>query len=111
MSARRKRASLPIVKYSIQKLFSLFPVPLYGKSLCCWAVSKEALIKSARAGGRRFWFSRKFQNWRNTLCISQFGNCTDGAKEQPASRRRFIQRFLNKFAPSKVFLAITVKTG
>ena len=41
MSARRKRASLPIVKYSIQKLFSLFPVPLYGKSLCCWAVSNK----------------------------------------------------------------------
>ena len=42
MSARCKRASLPIVKYSIQKLFSLFPVPLYGKSLCCWAVSNKS---------------------------------------------------------------------
>ena len=28
------------------------------------------------------------------MCISQFGNCTDGAKDLPTSRRRFIQRFL-----------------
>ena len=27
------------------------------------------------------------------MCISQFQNCTDGAKDPPSSRRRFIQRF------------------
>jgi len=38
---------------------------------------KEPLMKSARAGGRRFWLSRKFWKRRNTLCIPRFQNCTD----------------------------------
>ena len=54
---------------------------------------KEALIKSARADGGRFCHSRRFENRGNTGCISRFSNCTDGAKDSPLSRRRFIQRF------------------
>ena len=33
---------------------------------------REALIKSARADSKRFFFSRKVQKWRNTVCISRF---------------------------------------
>ena len=55
---------------------------------------REALIKSARADSERFCFLRKFGESRNTLCISDFPNCTEGAKDPLLSRRRFIQRFL-----------------
>ena len=58
---------------------------------------KEALIKSARAASERFCFLRKFGESRNTLCISDFPNCTEGAKDPLLSRRRFIQRFLKIF--------------
>ena len=57
-------------------------------------IVREALINSARADGRRFCFIRKFEKWRNTVCISRFSNCTDGTKDSPISRRRIIQRFL-----------------
>ena len=55
--------------------------------------SKEALINSARADSERFCFLRKFGKSRNTVCISDFPNCTEGAKDPLLSRRRFIQRF------------------
>ena len=58
-----------------------------------WPESKEALIKSARADRERFCLLRKFGKSRNTVCISDFPNCTEGAKDPLLSRRRFIQRF------------------
>jgi len=51
----------------------------------------EALIKSVRAVGRRFWLSRKFWKRRNTLCISRFQNCTDGAKDSPTAEGDLIR--------------------
>ena len=59
---------------------------------------REALNQSARADGGRFCHSRKLENPGNTGCISRFSNCTDGAKDSPLSRRRFIRRFLRKNA-------------
>ena len=59
------------------------------------AAFREALIKSARADSERFCFLRKFGESRNTPCISDFPNCTEGAKDPLLSRRRFIQRFLS----------------
>ena len=55
---------------------------------------REPLNNSARAGGEGFWLSRKYRNCGNTLCISQFRYCTDGAKDPPSSRSRIVQRFL-----------------
>ena len=55
--------------------------------------AREALIKSARADGERFWFQTRFGKWGNTLCISHFSNRSLGAKDSPLSRRRFIQSF------------------
>ena len=55
--------------------------------------TRKALMKSARADSERFCFLRKFEKSRNTVCISDFSNCTEGAKDPPPSRRRFIQRF------------------
>ena len=52
-----------------------------------------ALMKSARADSERFCFLRKFEKSRNTVCISDFPNCTEGEKDPLLSRRRFIQRF------------------
>mgnify|MGYP000550828779 CR=1 FL=1 len=54
---------------------------------------REALMKSARAYSERFCFLRKFGKARNTVWISGFPNCTEGAKDLLLSRRRFIQRF------------------
>ena len=56
---------------------------------------RETLIKSARADGERFCFLRKFGKVRNTVCISTFPFCTEGAKDPLLSRRRLIQRFLS----------------
>ena len=50
-------------------------------------------LKSARADSEKFFTGRKFQKWRNTVCISRFWNCTDRGKEPLFSRRGFIQRF------------------
>ncbi len=61
---------------------------------------REALIKSARADSERFCFLRKFGKSRNTVCIPDFPNCTEGAKDSLLSRRRFIQRFLSPGSPS-----------
>ena len=55
--------------------------------------SKEALIKSARAGSERFCSQARFGKWRNTVCISHFSNRRLGAKDPLPSRRRFIQSF------------------
>ena len=57
------------------------------------SLTREALGKSVRADSERFFTSRKFRKWRNTLCISRFWNCTDRGKEPLFSRRGFIQRF------------------
>ena len=40
-------------------------------------------MESARADSERFFSSRKFRKRRNTVCISRFQNCTDGAKDSP----------------------------
>ncbi|MDD5954779.1 MAG: hypothetical protein PUD38_06210 [Firmicutes bacterium] len=50
-------------------------------------------MKSARADSETFYFLRKFGKSRNTVCISDFQNCTEEAKDSLLSRRRFIQRF------------------
>ena len=55
--------------------------------------SKEALMKSARAGNERFCSQARFGKWRNTVCISHFSNRRLGAKDPLPSRRRFIQSF------------------
>ena len=62
-------------------------------------LSKEALMKSARADGERFWVRRRFEKRRNTLCISRFSNCTAGAKDPLIRRRQFIQSFLKEKIP------------
>ena len=56
---------------------------------------RETPINSARADSEIFCFLRKFGKPRNTVCISDFPNCTEGAKDPLLSRRRFIQRFLS----------------
>ena len=50
-------------------------------------------MKSASADSERFYFLRKFEKSRNTGRISDFPNCTEGAKDPLLSRRRLIQRF------------------
>ena len=60
-----------------------------------YAISKEALIKSARAGSERFFVRQKNGKPGNTLCISGFSFCMDGEKDPLSSRRRFIQSFPN----------------
>ena len=57
------------------------------------AHTREALIKSARAGSERFCSQARFGKRRNTLCISHFSNRSMGAKDPLSSRRRFIQSF------------------
>ena len=37
------------------------------------------MIKSASAKAERFWPRRKFEKWRNTVCIFRFSNGTYGA--------------------------------
>ena len=44
---------------------------------------REALNHSARAGGERFFPSRRFRKRWNTVCISRFLNRTDGGKDPP----------------------------
>ena len=61
--------------------------------------SREALIKSARAGSERFCSQARFEKRRNTVCISRFSNRRLGAKDPLSSRRRFIQSF-----PSVLYL-------
>ena len=56
-------------------------------------MTREVLSKSASADSERFCFLRKFPKVRNTVCISTFGNCTEGAKDPLFSRGRFIQSF------------------
>ena len=59
------------------------------------SISKETLIKSARAVSERFFLRQKNGKQRNTVCISCFSFCMDGEKDKLSSRRRFIQRFPN----------------
>ena len=83
------------------------PIRILRRCSCTSAVNsvsvatntREALIKSARADSERFCFLRKFGELRNTLCISDFPNCTGGAKDPLLSRRRFIQRFPRSSLP------------
>ena len=49
-------------------------------------------MKSVSADSEKFFARRKFRKWRNTVCISNFWNCTDSGKEPLFSRRGFIQR-------------------
>ena len=88
-------ASVEMLVSISAKLAACGYTTLVSSTGCCKEVerSREALIKSARAGSRRFWFSRKFRKRGNTVCISRFWNCTAGAKDSPFGRRRFIQRF------------------
>ena len=60
---------------------------------------KEALIKSTRSDGERFWSQARFGKWGNTVCISHFSNRSLGEKDSPLSRRRFIQSFLRFILP------------
>ena len=55
---------------------------------------KEALNNSARAGGERFFPSRRFRKRWNPVWISRFWNRTDGGKAPLPSRRRIVQSFL-----------------
>ena len=83
------------------------PIRILRRCSCTSAVNsvsvatntREALIKSARADSERFCFLRKFGKSRNTVCISDFPNCTEGAKDPLLSRRRFIQRFPRSSLP------------
>ena len=57
------------------------PIPMTEIPNGLWIFLKDALIKSARAYSERFCFLRKFGKARNTVCISGFPNCTEGAKD------------------------------
>ena len=56
--------------------------------------TKEALIKSARAGSERFCSRARYGKRGNTACISRFSYRRPRAKDPLSSRRRFIQSFL-----------------
>ena len=53
----------------VKKKLAGFPNPWYTSRD---RISKEALIKSARADSERFFSSRRVQKRRNTVCISRF---------------------------------------
>ena len=60
----------------------------------------EALNKSARAVGEGFCSKLRFENRRNTLCISRFSNRKVGTKDTlPAAADLFRASLVHSFAP------------
>ena len=74
--------------------------------------TREALIKSARAGSERFCSRARYGKRGNTVCISRFSYRRPGAKDPLSSRRRFIQsfpRFVKGLAASATCLCYCTK--
>ena len=56
-------------------------------------LTREALIKSARAGSEIFFSRRRFQKRRNTLCISHFSNRRLGGKRSAIQPQTICSEF------------------
>ena len=80
-----------------------FSIPRMTKTML-FQENREALNHSARAGGERFFPSRRFRKRWNPVWISRFLNRTDGGKDPLPSRRRIVQRF-HSFCRNNSFTA------